>query len=113
MGMCETIARITCRASRLKCDDYRLKGAPASQKTCEMCDHYAVENIHHIIMQCPAYNNERVIMYELIDRYFPAITSLFKINPSMTFAWIMGREVQGVSVLEQVTLLEMQVKPFS
>ena len=107
MRMCETIARIVCRASRLKCDDSRFKEAPASQKTCEMCDQYAVENIHHIIMQCPAYNSERVIMYELIERYCPAVTSLLKENPSMTFAWIMGREVPGVSALEQVTLLEI------
>ena len=39
MRISEMMAKIVCRTSRLKCDDVRLKGAPASQKTCERCDH--------------------------------------------------------------------------
>ena len=50
--MCETMSRIICHASLHKKDDL-------SHKTCIMCDLYCIEDIIHIISQCPYYHKER------------------------------------------------------
>ena len=52
---CEILAKIVCRMSRLKCDDFRLKGATHNQKLCECCDLSTVETINHLMMQCRAH----------------------------------------------------------
>ena len=52
-GMCETMIRLICHTSLLKRDDYRLKGSPMSNRTCMMCDMYRIEDIVHVILQCP------------------------------------------------------------
>ena len=51
--ICETMARILCHSSLLKCDDIRLKNLSHVHKVCSLCDHYSVENATHFIMQCP------------------------------------------------------------
>ena len=56
--MCETMSRIICHASLLKKDDFRLKGSTMSHKTCIMCDLYCIEDIIHIISQCPYYHKD-------------------------------------------------------
>ena len=43
--MCGTMAKIICHTSRLKRDDFRLKGRPMSNRTCIMCDMYCIEDI--------------------------------------------------------------------
>ena len=42
-----------------KKDNFRLKGLPMSNRTCIMCDMYCIEDIVHIINQCPYYFTER------------------------------------------------------
>ena len=101
MKVCETMVRIISRASHLKRDDYRLKGAPASHRTCERCDHYALENIQHITMQCPAYSKEREEMFGRINNECPNVSTLMEENPPMNFAWMMGRDMEGISDEEQ------------
>ena len=56
IGMCETIIKIICRVSRLKVDDHTLKGATHSLKACDKCDMYVIEDIYHILMQCPFFS---------------------------------------------------------
>ena len=71
--MCEDMSRILCHASLLKRDDYRLKGLSMSSKTCTKCEMYCVEDILHIISQCPFYHDEQVTMYEEISRRCPNV----------------------------------------
>ena len=66
MKTCECMARILAHASRLKGDDVNLKGLPARHRVCPQCDLYALENIHHIVMQCPGFHDLRVKMCEEI-----------------------------------------------
>ena len=66
--MCEDMSKITCHASLLKRDDCGLKGLTISNWTCTNCDAYCIEDIFHIIAQCPYYCKERVLMYD--ESYF-------------------------------------------
>ena len=98
MRICESMARILAHASRLKCDDVNLKGLPASYRTCEKCDLFAQENIHHIVMQCPGYSDLRVQMYEVIKNECGAVDQMFAENPSKVFWCLLGSDMEGVNV---------------
>ena len=50
--MCETMAKLLSHASRLKCDDIRLKGLTHSHKACSECELFQIEDLFHVIMQC-------------------------------------------------------------
>ena len=50
MKECETMAKLVCKASDLKCDNYEFKGASFFAKSCSLCDHAAYENAEHIKM---------------------------------------------------------------
>ena len=59
MKMCETMSKLVCHANLLKRDDCRLKRLPMSNRTCINCDMYCIEDITHILMQCPYYQDDR------------------------------------------------------
>ena len=48
------MVKILCRASLLKVDDVRLKGRPAIEKCCPLCDLGAYDDAYHMILQCPS-----------------------------------------------------------
>ena len=75
--MCETMSRIICHTSLLKRDDYRLKGLPMSNRTCSKCDMYCIEDIIHIISQCPFYHNDQSVMFGGIYRNCPNVKRIF------------------------------------
>ena len=64
MKECETLAKIVCNASDLKCDHYKYKGASFYSKSCSHCDQAAYENAEHMIMSCPYNRDYRDLMYE-------------------------------------------------
>ena len=94
MKMCETLTKIVCRTSLLKADDARLEGSLFSYRTCTMCDHYTLENIEHIIMQCPAV---RIKMYQDIYRVCPRFETLCQEHPGLVLAWLLGRQPDELS----------------
>ena len=91
----ENLVKIVSRYSKLKADDYRLNGLSQSHKVCSRCDLYAIENIEHMLMQCPAYEEAQSEMYEEILRlikqeYDDALTN----HPEETLAWLLGGCIQ-------------------
>ena len=95
--ICECLAKILCHTSLLKCDDYRLKGQPPSIKTCELCDMYAIENIHHLLMQCPGMYNEQLEMHEQIYLIIPEMRQKFADEPRNVFFWLLGKNIPDIS----------------
>ena len=59
----ETMARIVSHASLLKIDDVRLKRQPRSNRVCTGCEMYVIEDIYHIVMQCPRTQHLRRAMF--------------------------------------------------
>ena len=97
MKICECGAKIICHTSLLKVDDYRLKDQPPSSKTCELCDLYAVENIFHLLMQCPGMYDEQEAMYDHIYRNAPEIRKIFTDEPIFVFFWLLGRNIPDIN----------------
>ena len=63
MRTCETMAKLVCKTSLLKADDYRLKRELPGAKVCPACDLYALEDVTHLIMSCPSMQLLRTEMF--------------------------------------------------
>ena len=61
MRMCDDMARIVCRVSKLKSDDPEYKRLPFGSRSCKLCEGFAEENIVHLTMQCPFFEDVRKI----------------------------------------------------
>ena len=94
MKVCEDLVKIICRASMLKCDDPTLKGTLTSVRACENCYLYVVEDMYHLLMQCPHFHDRRKKMYEDIYKKVPEVEEIFRKDPPMVFAWLLGREIE-------------------
>ena len=78
MKMCETMSKLLCHTSLLKRDDYRLKGLLMSNRTCINCDMYCIEDVMHILTQCPFYQEDRNEMYKEIFVKCPNAEEFFE-----------------------------------
>ena len=79
--VCKCIAKIICHTSLLKVDDYRLKDQPPSGRMRELCYLYCIENIQHLLMQCPGMYREHVEMHEHLYQEVPEIKQMFAEEP--------------------------------
>ena len=61
--MCETMTRLICQASRLRADEPGLKSTSVGARMCLNCNLGIVENLYHMIMQCPIMEDIRYNMY--------------------------------------------------
>ena len=62
--------RILCNVSQLKCDDYRLDNAMYSEKVCEKCDNFVLEDAYHIILQCEYTSEIRHKMFDEMNSMY-------------------------------------------
>ena len=108
--MCETMSRIICHTSLLKRDDYRLKGLPMSNLTCTLCDMYCIEDIVHIISQCPHFHELRNDMYEEIYRVCPNARIVFNENQESITYYLLGREIPDLDENEMFKLWSISGK---
>ena len=60
---CETMAKIVCKCSSLKSDDYRFKGMSFFLKSCTLCQHASYESAEHMIMSCPHNDEMRASLF--------------------------------------------------
>ena len=67
MSSCEDMAKLVCNASMLKSDDLTLAKGTYGARMCIECDLGVEENVKHIVMQCPMYENSRKIMFQRIN----------------------------------------------
>ena len=94
----ETMAKLLCRASRLKCDDPLLKGTSTSSRMCTNCDLGVVENMYHMIMQCPYTEDVRVSMYKEIEKGAVDFSTRMISNPPSAFAWLVGKTMEDMDI---------------
>ena len=105
--MCESMARIVCRSSLLKSDDYRLKGSFFSNRTCTMCDMFVLEDIRHLVMQCPATQDMRSYMFKDINNWVPGFDALCREHPDDILVWLLGGQVPTVDLDVMETLWQI------
>ena len=66
--VCEVMARLICRTSLLKADDFRLKDSPVGARMCQNCVLGIEEDLFHIVMQCPLGEASRASMFDSIEK---------------------------------------------
>ena len=84
-----------------------------SNRTCTNCDMYRVEDILHIITQCPYYHNDHVLMYEEIYSKCPNVKRNFEEDEANTPYYLLGRKVPLCSDEEMVCLWSISGKAIS
>ena len=99
---CENIAKIVCKTSRLKSGDFMLKGLPQTFRACSLCDNYVVENIEHIVMQCPNFEVDREAMFYELGNVNPTFGQKMAEHHSEVLYWMLGGQIDALSFEEML-----------
>ena len=96
IALCETMAKLVCKTSLLKADDYWLKNEVPSVRRCSECDMYRLEDARHIILECPAFQDIRTEMFhhisEIENRHGVRIT-----NREDILYYLLGKQCQDLT----------------
>ena len=91
----ENMVKLVCHASRLKGDDYRLKGCTHSLIACSECDMFIKEDLKHLVLQCPCYEYIRRKMFNDLYVLDSGLENLFIEHPNKVFQWLIGMNIDG------------------
>ena len=58
---------------KMKTCRYGINRIPVNERLCESCE--SVEDEHHVLMQCPQYDDKRTVAFESICRITPGISN--------------------------------------
>ena len=92
---CETLVRIITHSSMLKADDVRLKSLPLSARFCAQCDHSALDDAKHLILQCPSLQEMRREMFDELNDIGDGSGRRMLEMPGDTLYLLLGRLVKG------------------
>ena len=88
---CEDMIKLICGASRLKCDDPRLKNSTSVNRMCEVCDNYEIEDVKHVIMHCPRVNELRLEMFNCFNEMNDNLGKLILNSSDNLFYTLLGK----------------------
>ena len=97
MPMCEMMAQIVCRASKLKSDLGELSQGTLMDRACHTCDNATEESIFHLVMQCDNMNDLRRRMFEEISEGTPYLDTEMRKSPQDIFKVCMGKHIPHIS----------------
>ena len=110
MQYCEVLAKIVCRTSRLKSDDYNFKDQLISIRSCELCDQFRAEDAKHVILECDGTEPLRGEMYECIQR----VSNMDFINRTDNILYtLLGREIPDEPVQNMIEIWKISCKYIS
>ena len=66
-----------------------------SFRACELCDLYNVEDVFHILMQCPYFQDCRKRMFSHIYEVDATLEETFREQPENVFPWLLGKDIIG------------------
>ena len=95
MRQCENMAKLVCRISDLKSDDYNLRGASFLNKSCSNCDDAAYEDVGHMIMSCTNTSDLRKDMIGEIENDIECRDIWRDINASEVLSTLLGGTPRG------------------
>ena len=93
---CETMARITCHASLLKIDDLRLKSQSMAAKLCTICDLASVEDVSHLVLQCPKLEKERATMFTEIEQVVDQFNNVAAGEEELIINVLLGKALRSI-----------------
>ena len=86
------MATLVCDAGLLKSTYYRLKGKSFSSNMCGKCDLGILESIHHLVMQCPYYSQDRAGLHQSLNLTESDVAAQIINDPMNYFYIIMGKQ---------------------
>ena len=98
------MAALVCDSSLLKSTDYRIKKKSYSYKICTKCELGIIEDIRHIVMQCPYFNNETIQLYESLEQMDDDIASRVMRDAPNYFHIVMGKQPEYASFQTMVPI---------
>ena len=57
---------------------------------------YAIEDIHHTLMQCPAMAEHRIRMYANLRKVLLILLEISQGETSKVFGWLLGGNINGI-----------------
>ena len=81
--------RSGCRQRKRKCSSFSVSINPFLKQF----NVYVLENIYHLVMQCPMHENDR--MYDALYDFDPSLRDRFSDSPEKVLYWLLGREIDG------------------
>ena len=100
MRECETMIKLMCHASLLKTDDVRLKSLTIATRFCTLCDHSAMDDARHMVMECPGLQPRRNIMFTTIDSILEEYGLGHDILVGDVFLIIMGKPIVTIQWMQ-------------
>ena len=104
MQMCEIMAKLVCDSGLLKSTDYRLKGKSFSNKICCKCEMGTLEDIHHLLMQCPFYSNEQTNLHQSLTTLGTNMATRIINEPAFYFHTIMGKQPENAEFQDMIEI---------
>ena len=89
---CETMAKLVCRTSLLKSDDYRCRNNVNENQICQLCESYSTENSLHVVMHCTYHEVTRTKMFKDIETICPHI---FNRDPDI-YNVLLGKNIPSI-----------------
>ena len=107
------MAKFVCDASLLKADDVRLKKLNRSSRFCSYCDLSEEDNIGHLVLQCPQFQDQRNTMFEEIQTIRGNEESIFLNGTCDILGIPLGKAVEFLSVdqMDKVWLAAPDIFP--
>ena len=93
----------TCRGD-LGAEDYRLKGKSFSHRICTKCELGILEDIKHLLMQCPYYTEERKQLQHSIQLIGTELSDRIINDPPNYFNTIMGKQPEDTDFQEMIAI---------
>ena len=98
------MAKLSCRASQLKSDDYKYKTATFYAKSCTLCNLASYENVEHMIMTCPHNQDLRIQMFDALLTSEECVDIWNHVKPNEVFKIILGGKMNGHDFCEMVPI---------
>ena len=92
--MCKIMASLVCNTGLLKSTAFRLKGKTFSHRICKKCNLGILENINHLVRQCPYYSEERNSLHLSLSQIESDVATPISKDSMNYFHIIMGKAVR-------------------
>ena len=113
MYQCEDMAKLVCNASKLKADDVNFRHSTYYMRTCIECNMSVIENVEHIVMQCPALDQSRRNMYDEILELPNDLGTRLLEDPSQVMLLLMGKSDNRFDIEHLILLWSISARHIS
>ena len=83
--------KLICNVSLLRGDGYKLDGCHHSERICDKCDNFTIEDVNHIVLQCDFNTAYRRAMFDEIENLQNGMGRIIVEESNDILATILGK----------------------